>query len=101
MTKRVYIYVEFPKAKAKLDRDSQKDGRNTPVVTKLELAMLKDIKLRDPLSEISKQFQTSYQDCWTLSSGIQGKRCLSSFSLTGKLCPPRPPLSFWTASMLT
>ena len=40
---------------AKLDRDSQKDGRNTPVATREDLALLKDIKLRDPLSEISEQ----------------------------------------------
>ena len=46
---------DFAEFMAKLDRDSQKDGRNTPVATKLELAMLKDIKLRDPLSEISEQ----------------------------------------------
>ena len=40
---------------AKLDRDSQKDGRNTPVATREDLALLEEIKLRDPLSEISEQ----------------------------------------------
>lgn len=44
-------YAEFM---ARLDRDSQEGSRH-PMASNTELAMLRDIKLRDPLSEISEQ----------------------------------------------